>query len=64
MKNSINILAGIMFICGVGLLVHQRFMCDVGWFKWEDLWHHESLAVICFASSISLLVGKYLHRGK
>lgn len=51
-----------IFVLGIGLLVHQRFMCDVGWFNWEQFWHHENLAVLCFASSLALLVGRYLRR--
>lgn len=62
-KNVVNILAGVMFLSGVGLLVHQNFMCNGGWFNWEQFWHHENLAVICFVLSISLLVGRYIHRG-
>lgn len=49
---------------GVGILIHQNFITAGGWFNFEQFWHHETLAVLCFASSISLLVGRYAHRGK
>ena len=66
-KDFVNILASVMFISGVGILIHQNFTTAGGWFNWEqfieDL-HHETLAVLCFASAISLLVGRYAHRGK
>jgi len=62
MKNVVNILAGAMFMSGVGILAHQNFMCEGGWFCWgqfiRDL-HHETLAVLCFVSAISLLVRRY-----
>ncbi len=61
-KQLANILVGVLCILGVGLLVHQRFMCDSVWFDWEQFWHHENLAVICFASAISLLIGRHLRR--
>ena len=63
-KHLANILIGVVFLCGVGLLAHQRFMCDAGWFDFEQFWHHENLAVICFASSITLVVGQYIYRRK
>lgn len=61
--NIVYILAGIMFILGGALLFHQYLTYMHIWFEWEQFWHHENLAVICFVSSISLLVGRYL-RGK
>lgn len=62
-KGFVYILVSIMFIFGVSLLVHQKFMCDGGWFNLEQFLHHESLAVLCFVASISLLLGRHL-RGK
>ena len=59
-KNVVNILAGVMFMLGVGLLVHQNFMCEGGWFNLEQFLHHETIAVLCFVSSISLLFGRYM----
>lgn len=61
-KNWVNILAGTLFIAGIGLLMHQNFIVHYGWFDWEQFWHHENLAVLCFVSSISLLVGRYVRR--
>lgn len=51
-----------IFVLGIGVLIHQNFMCNAGWFNWSQFWHHENLAVVCFVSSISLLVGGYLRR--
>ena len=52
-----------IFILGIGSLIHQNFTTVGGWFCWEqfigDL-HHETLAVLCFVSSISLLIGRYM----
>lgn len=61
MRKLVNILAIGMFTLGVAALIHQNFTTTGGWFNWEQLWHHESLAALCFVSSISLLVGRYVH---
>lgn len=53
----------VIFMFGIGILVHQNFMTSGGWFNLEQFLHHENMAVMCFVSAISLLVGRYL-RGK
>lgn len=53
-----------IFVLGIGILIHQNFTTVGGWFCWEQFYHHETFAVLCFASSLSLLVGRYAHRGK
>jgi len=64
MKGKIvYILAGTMFIFGGVLLLHQYLTYMHIWFDFSQFWHHENIAVACFASSISLLAGRYL-RGK
>ena len=61
-KNLANILAGAVFILGIVILVHQNFATTGGWFDWNQFWHHEPLAVLCFVSSIFLLVGRYVRK--
>jgi len=51
-----------IFVLGIGILVHQNFLTTGGWFYWEQFWHHEVVAVLCFVSSISVLVGRYAGR--
>ncbi len=52
-----------IFVLGISILIHQNFTTTGGWFNFGQFWHHENLAVLCFVSSISLLVGRHL-RGK
>lgn len=59
-ENIVYILAGIMVILGGSLLLHQYLTYMHIWFDWSQFWHHENIAVACFASAISLLIGRYL----
>lgn len=61
-KNWVTILVGTMLMFGVGILAHQNFVGGFGWFNWDQFWHHESLAVLCFVSALSLLVGRYARK--
>ncbi len=51
-----------LFVLDIAVLIHQKLATTGGYFCWEQFWHHETLAVLCFVASIFLLVGRYVGR--
>jgi hypothetical protein len=61
MKGSVIVetLAGISFLLAIFGLVHHYLITGGVWWEWSDIWHHESLIVLCCGVAIALMVGKY-----